>query len=76
MRTPVLADPFHAGQRRLVEPRPWVSVPPAGVYADPKGPRGGFGINYHARKTRCVPPDVDLIAPVSDAAAQTVAEVP
>ena len=76
MRMPALADPFHAGSQRLVEPRPWVSVPPAGVYVEPKGPRGGFSIHYHARKMGCVPPDIDLIALVSDAAAQTVAEIP
>ena len=52
-----------------------MSVPPAGVYAKPKGLHGGFGINYHARKAGFIPPDVDLIAPVSDVAAQTVAEI-
>ena len=72
----VLADPFHAGPRQLVEPRPWVSAPPAGVYAEPKVSGGGFGINYHARKTGCIPADVDLIAPVLEAAAQTVAKIP
>ena len=73
---PALADPFHAGPRRLVEPCPWVSLPPAGVYVEPKGLHGGFDINDHARKTGCVLPDVDLIAPVLDAVAQTVAEIP
>ena len=46
---PALADNFHAGSQ-LVEPYPWVSVPLADAYAKPKGPHGGFGINYHARK--------------------------
>ena len=72
---PALADNFHAGSQ-LVEPHPWVSVSPEGAYDKPKGLHGGFGINYHARKTGCIPLDVDLIAPASDTVAQTVAEIP